>query len=129
MPLDVCVYQLEGVLQRDVSLILNRTGRILTQMFDGTLRAQCVLSEQEMRTLGALLEASPQPCSYFTLYAAITEIPIERVEIFFEQVHEEAQSVMAEAARPVLRRCRAVLDPFELGIRHIEGEGYQVVRL
>ncbi len=123
-----CVYELPRVLYVAQRLVLNPVERILTLMSNDELEAQCLLTEQEIRVLLAFLRAFPHSCSYIALYAAVTEMAPERIELFFGHL-DDAPALAAEVARPILQRCRALLDTFNIGIRPIEDVGYELFRL
>ncbi len=124
-----CVYELPRLLFVDERLVLNPIEHILTCVVNGRFAAQALLTEQEQRVLLAFFASYPYPCPYLSLYSAVTEMPSERIELFFWNLSDEVSALAAEIARPVLQRCRALLDPFNLGIRPIEDVGYELFRL
>ncbi len=97
---------------------------LLTLLLERAVVAQQRRTRQEQAMLRALLNASPAPCSYATLYAAGMGMREEDAQVFIEGLQKgEALNMALLLGREVLWQCELKLEPFNLDIRPGDGAG------
>ena len=124
-------YKLPELLSHDGALVLSvptctqeRTA-MHTLLLESAVGAQQRRTRQEQARLRALLDASPPPCSYATLYTACMDMREGDTQVFVEGGRKgEVLNMALLPAREVLWQRERKLEPFHLDIRPVDGAGY-----
>ena len=119
-----CVPQLMGAHQ----LVLNAEQSVLSELADGEIVEQQLLTPSEMYMIEELLNTYPEYCPSEVLLSALTGKSIEQCqEKVLWALEEGAIDVVMRPIRNLLGRCRMKLHPFGIQIISPNKVGYVLI--
>ncbi|SRR5712692_8773220 len=106
------------------SLILNTEQGILSQLTEGELVIQQLLTPSETRLIMKLLEAYPEYCSTEILLSIHTGESVDECrQRLLKASKEQTVQDVTKSLRAVLARCRKKLYPFGIDVATVLGRG------
>ena len=124
-PSHIHTYQLPELFSHDGALVLSLptcTQERTTLLTLLLVVAQQILTRQEQARLRALLDGSPPPYSYATLYAVCMGMRAGDAQVFIDGGRKgEVLNMVLLPVREVLWQCTLKLEPFNLDIRPVDG--------
>jgi hypothetical protein len=119
-----CLYPLMGEHQ----LVLNAEQAILSELSDGEIIEQQMLTPGEMYVIEELFKTYPEYCPSEVLLSAMTGQSIERCqEKVLWGLEGGANDVVMRPIRNLLGRCRMKLHPFGIEIKSLTKVGYVLI--
>ncbi len=118
---------LEGLIPPNQILVLNRSLRTATLLYNAPEGNQTIVEQQHfspngMRVLVPLLEAYPKYCLHEVLFASLVSLPLEEA---YQQMRE-MRALTIRSVRRAVASLPSRLRAFSWQVRSIRGAGYLI---